>query len=132
VNDWVQGIDETRFRKNFVFLLDQMLSVLLDKKRLLVVTVPDFGVTPTGPRYARGRDISKGISRFNEVVTEEAKKRGLTTVDIFPLSKKMGEDKSLVAPDGLHPSAKEYAEWEKIIFPAALDLLRKTAASTNH
>jgi lysophospholipase L1-like esterase len=132
VNDWVQGVDETTFRKNFVFLLDQMLSVLPDKKRLLVVTIPDFGVTPTGPRYARGRDISKGIGRFNEILTEEAKKRSLTIVDVFPLSREMGKDKSLVASDGLHPSAKEYAEWEEIIFPAALELLRKTAASTNH
>jgi acyl-CoA thioesterase I len=132
VNDWVQGIDETTFRKNFVLLLDQILSVLPDKKRLLVVTIPDFGVTPAGPRYAHGRDISKGISRFNEIVIEEAKERGLAIVDVFPLSKKMGEDESLVAPDSLHPSAKEYAEWEKIIFPAALELLRKTAPSTNH
>ncbi len=132
VNDWWQGVDEAIFRKRFTFLLDQMLSVLPDKKRLLVVTIPDFGVTPTGPRYGRGRDISKGISRFNQIVNEEAKSRGLTVVDVFPLSKKMASDKSLVAADGLHPSAKEYAEWEKIIFPAALELLRKTAASTNY
>jgi acyl-CoA thioesterase I len=125
VNDWWQGVDEAIFRKRFTFLLDQMLSVLPDKRRLLVVTIPDFGVTPTGPRYARGRDISKGISRFNQIVTEEAKNRGLTVVDVFPLSKKMASDKSLVAADGLHPSAKEYAEWEKIIFPAALELLKK-------
>jgi len=125
VNDWVQGVDEAIFRKRFTFLLDQMLSVLPDKKRMLVVTIPDFSVTPTGPRYARGRDISKGISRFNQIVTEEAKNRGLTIVDVFPLSKKMASDKSLVAADGLHPSAKEYAEWEKIIFPAALELLKK-------
>jgi lysophospholipase L1-like esterase len=30
-----------------------------------------------------------------------------------------------VAKDGLHPSAKEYAEWEKIIFPPALELLKQ-------
>jgi lysophospholipase L1-like esterase len=125
VNDWVQGVDEAIFRKRFTFLLDQMLSVLPDKKRLLVVTIPDFGLTPTGQRYARGRDISKGISRFNQIITEEAKNRGLTVVDVFPLSKKMASDKSLVAADGLHPSAKEYAEWEKIIFPSALELLKK-------
>jgi acyl-CoA thioesterase I len=125
VNDWVQGVDEAIFRKRFTFLLDQMLSILPDKKRMLVVTIPDFSVTPTGPRYARGRDISKGISRFNQIVTEEAKNRGLTIVDVFPLSKKMASDKSLVAADGLHPSAKEYAEWEKIIFPSALELLKK-------
>src|ERR1700737_660717 len=124
VNDWVQGVDETTFRKHFTYLLDRMLEVLPNKKRLLVVTIPDFGVTPTGPKYARGRDISEGLCRFNQIVSEEAKKRGLPVVDVFPLSKKMGSDPSLVANDGLHPSAKEYAEWEKIIFPAALELLR--------
>jgi len=125
VNDWVQRVDEATFRNRFSYLLDQMLAVLPDKKRLLVVTIPDFGVTPTGPKYSRGRNIHEGIMHFNQIVTEEARKRGLTVVDIFPLSKKMGKDKSLVAKDGLHPSAKAYAEWEKIIFPAALELLTK-------
>jgi lysophospholipase L1-like esterase len=125
VNDWVQGVDETAFRNRFSYLLDQMLAVLPNKKRLLVVTIPDFGVTPTGPKYSRGRNIHEGIAQFNKIVTEEARKRGLSVVDIFPLSKKMGQDKSLVAKDGLHPSAKAYAEWEKIIFPAALELLNK-------
>jgi acyl-CoA thioesterase-1 len=127
VNDWVQGVDETTFRNRFSYLVDQMLAVLPNKKHLLVVTIPDFGVTPTGPKYSRGRNIHEGILRFNQIVTEEARKRGLEVVDIFPLSKKMGQDKSLVAKDGLHPSAKEYAEWEKIIFPAALALLQKSA-----
>jgi lysophospholipase L1-like esterase len=125
VNDWVQGVDETTFRNRFSYLLDQMLAVLPNKKRLLVVTIPDFGVTPTGPKYSRGRNIHEGITQFNKIVTEEAHKRGLEVVDIFPLSKKMGHDKSLVAKDGLHPSAKAYAEWEKIIFPAALALLKQ-------
>ena len=125
VNDWVQGVDSKKFRKNFTFIVDQMLGVLGDKNRLLIVTIPDFGVTPTGPKYARGRNISEGIVSFNEIITEESTKRGLRVVDIFPLSKKMGEDISLVAADGLHPSAKEYAEWERIIFPAALELLKR-------
>jgi lysophospholipase L1-like esterase len=124
VNDWVQGVDEKTFRKRFAFLLDQILSVLPNKKNLLVVTIPDFGVTRTGPKYARGRNISEGLARFNQIVAEEAKKRGLKVVDVFELSKKMGTDPSLVGADGLHPSAKEYAEWEKIIFPIALDLLK--------
>src|SRR5438132_2184318 len=125
VNDWVQGVDEATFRKHFTYLLDRMLEVLPNKKRLLVVTIPDFGVTPTGPKYARGRNIFEGLTRFNQIVTEEARKRGLQVVDIFPLSKKMGSDRSLVAADGLHPSAKEYVEWEKIIFPAAVELLKQ-------
>jgi acyl-CoA thioesterase-1 len=125
VNDWVQGVDAETFRKRFIFLLDQMLAVLRDKNRLLVVTIPDFGVTPTGPRYSRGRDISEGLTGFNKIIAEEAMNCGLRVVDIFPVSKKMGNDRSLVAVDGLHPSAKEYAEWEKIIFPVGLELLTK-------
>src|SRR5438477_861575 len=125
VNDWVQGVDETTFRNRFSYLLDQMLAVLPNKKQLLVVTIPDFGVTPTGPKYSRGRNIHEGIMQFNQIAIEEAHKRGLQVVDIFPVSKKMGHDKPLVSKDGLHPSAKEYAMWEKIISPAALELLKK-------
>jgi lysophospholipase L1-like esterase len=125
VNDWVQGVGSETFRKHFAFLVEQMVGVLRDKNRLLIVTIPDFGVTPTGSRYARGRNISEGIASFNKIIIDEAAKRGLRVVDIFELSKKMGNDKSLVAADGLHPSAKEYAEWEKTIFPAALELLKK-------
>ena len=125
VNDWVQGVDEKTFRQRFAALVDRMLEVLRDKRRFLVVTIPDFGVTPTGPRYSRGRNISEGIASFNAIILEEARKRDLPVVDVFPLSKQMQKDRSLVAADGLHPSAKEYAEWEKIIRPAVLRLLEK-------
>ena len=86
---------------------------------------PDFGVTPEGPKYSRGRDISAGIGDFNRIVTEEARKRGLRVVDLFERSKQMAIDRSLVAADRLHPSGKEYAEWENLIYPAAVDLLHK-------
>ena len=36
----------------------------------------------------------------------------------------MGKDGSLVAPDGLHPSAKEYAIWETLIYPVAYGMLK--------
>jgi lysophospholipase L1-like esterase len=125
VNDWVQGADEITFRKRFLSLVDQMLAVLPNKDRLLIVTIPDFSVTPTGTRYSRGRNISEGLTRFNEIINYEAKKRGLKVVDVFPASKAMKNDPSLIAADGLHPSAKEYAEWEKIILPVASQLLAR-------
>ncbi len=124
VNDWVQGASEDKFRRNFVFLVDEMLKVLKEKNRLLIVTIPDFGVTPDGPRFGRGRDISQGLARFNEIIAEESRKRDLRVVDIFPLSKQAKNDQSLVGPDGLHPSAKQYAEWERIILPVALEMLK--------
>ena len=77
--------------------------------------------------------FQKHIDELTKLVKEqqeaEAKKRQLGVVDIYPLSKEMGNDRSLVAEDGLHPSAKEYAEWEKLIFPAALELSRRAVAT---
>lgn len=133
VNDWVQGIDEKTFRSRFTTLVDKMLAALPGKDRLLVVTIPDFGMTPAGPQYSRARDISAGISRFNDIIKEESAKRGLRVVDIFPISKKAKEDISLVAKDGLHPSAAGYAEWEKIIFPVVWEMLQgKDDKITDH
>ena len=123
VNDWVQEVSPDQFRKNLQYIMDQMISGLPSKDRLLVVNIPDFGVAPEGPQYSKGRDISAGLAHFNTIIQEEAEQRGLSLVDVFELSKAMATDPSLVAPDGLHPSAKEYELWEQKIFPAALELL---------
>jgi len=123
VNDWVRGVDKETFQKNLVFIIEHVQKKLSVKKNLLLITIPDFGVTPQGSLYSRGRDISKGITEFNNIIKAEAKKRQLLCVDIFPLSKKMKGNATLVAADELHPSAKEYAEWEKLIFQVVFGLL---------
>src|SRR5438128_10696707 len=55
VNDRAQGVDETTFCNRFRYLVDQMLAVLTNKKRLRVVTIPHIGVTPATPKESRGR-----------------------------------------------------------------------------
>lgn len=124
VNDWVQGVDAKMFQKNLVKIIEHVQATLPDKSKLILITIPDFGVTTTGSRYSGGRDISKGISEFNAIILEEAKKRNLKTVDLFETSKAMEKDNTLVAADGLHPSAKEYAIWETLIYPVAYSLLK--------
>jgi len=125
VNDWVQGVDSARFKKNFVLILDRVQKTLPDKQKLIVLTIPDFSVTPSGKLYGNGRNISKGLEEFNAIITREAAKRKLKVVDLYPVSKGMANDRTLVADDELHPSAKEYALWEKIILPAAEEMLKK-------
>lgn len=125
VNDWVQGISRDELRKSLAFLMDEMLKELPNNERLLIVTIPDFSATPNGRLYSNGRDISQGILEFNDIIKEEAKKRNLKIVDTYPLSQGMKNDRTLVARDGLHPSAKEYALWEKEIFPLAFEILKK-------
>jgi len=124
VNDWVQGIDSATFHKNLVYIIDYTESQLSNKQNLVLLTIPDFGVTPTGAQYSGGRDIAKGIADFNSVIIKEANKRGLKYVDIYPETQKMKSKAELIATDGLHPSATEYALWEKLILPVVYSCLK--------
>ncbi len=123
VNDWVRDVDAKTYHKNLSYIIDEVQKALPGKSKLILITIPDFGVTPQGALYGGERDISKGITEFNDIIKTEAKKRGLVCVDIFPLSKGMLNHQDLVAADGLHPSAKEYALWETLIFPEAKKML---------
>ncbi|MCW3078379.1 MAG: lipolytic protein family [Bacteroidetes bacterium] len=116
VNDWVRNVPSSTFKKNLIFILDEVEQQLQEKKNIVLITIPDFGVTPSGKHYGGGRNISEGISEFNEIIKEESKKRQLKLVDIYSVSKNMKDDVTLVAKDGLHPSVKEYAIWETLIF----------------
>lgn len=125
VNDWVQGVDAATFEKNLKFILDHMQEKLPDKSNLVVITIPDFSAAPRGQMYSNGRNISAGIAQFNDIIKSNAKERNLTVVDIYPLSQEMQEDSSLISQDGLHPSAKEYAKWEAIIYPEVSKILQR-------
>lgn len=125
VNDWVREVNSTTYTKNLVYILDHVQSKLPNKNNILLVTIPDFGVTPQGSYFSNDRDVSKGITEFNIIIKAEAQKRNLQVVDIFELSKNMKDNTELTAQDGLHPSAKEYALWETLIFQEAKELLSK-------
>ena len=96
-------------------LLERIQRDLEKKENILMVTIPDFGVTPEGPKYSKGRNISQGIAEFNDIFTSKAKNLNLPLVDIYPTTQKMKDSPDLIAKDGLHPSAKEYANWEPLI-----------------
>ncbi|HHZ64279.1 MAG TPA: SGNH/GDSL hydrolase family protein [Flavobacteriales bacterium] len=125
VNDWVQKVSIEKFRANLRFIIEEMLKELSSAKRIVAITIPDFGATPAGPQYSGGRDISAGLSEFNGIIMEECENYGIACVDIFQLSQDMKDDQSLVANDGLHPSAKEYVLWEELIYPVVAKLLQE-------
>jgi len=117
VNDWVQGVSEETFRKNIKTLMDDIVTTIPAPNSLVVLTIPDFSLTPQGLLYSGGRNISQGLAHFNTIIEEEARQRHLPVIDIYTFSQKLGNDPSLVAADGLHPSAKAYALWADFILP---------------
>ncbi|HQV93039.1 MAG TPA: SGNH/GDSL hydrolase family protein [Anaerolineales bacterium] len=125
VNNQYRGLDIEEYRKSFVFLLNKSIEYVGgDADRVIVLSIPDWGVTP----FAGDRDskkIADEINQYNAVNRAETEKAGAHYIDITPISREAVNDPSLIASDGLHPSAKMYAEWARLALPVALEILTK-------
>jgi lysophospholipase L1-like esterase len=123
VNDQYRGRSTDEYRSQFHLALNRALTHAGKRPRaVIVISIPDWGVTP----HARGRDrdkISSDIDAFNVVNHDEAMAAGAHYVDITGLSRLAGADRSLVAADGLHPSAGMYLQWARAILPVATRIL---------
>jgi lysophospholipase L1-like esterase len=124
VNNQYRGYDINEYREQFVFLLNRSIEYAGgDPNRVIVLSIPDWGVTP----FAADRDreqIAKDINTFNAVNRQESEKAGVHYVDVMPGSRAAKDDNSLVASDGLHPSGKMYSDWARLAYPAALKVLK--------
>lgn len=124
VNNQYRGRSSEEYREGFIFLLNKAIEYAGgDAKRVIVFSIPDWGVTP----FAYGKDttqIANEIDAFNKINLEESTKAGTHYVDVTPSSRLALNDKTLIAGDGLHPSGKMYAEWAKSALPIALSILK--------
>jgi len=116
VNNQYRGRDAEQYRGEFAALLQRAIGYAGgDPKKVVVVSIPDWGVTP----FAEGRDRAKigtEMDRYNAINYEEAMRAGARYADITPISR--GADPDLTAADGLHPSGKQYWDWVKVIHNA--------------
>ena len=124
VNDVVQRVPTESYRANVIDILDDLIA-RVGADRVLVVTTPDYTVTPAGADYGDPAKQSAGIQHNNAIITELASARGIKVVEIFDISREAAADRSLVADDGLHPSGIQYGRWVDRIAPALAALLPK-------
>ena len=123
VNDVVRGVGEDAYASNLTTIL-AALGEHLPAGRLLLLSTPDYTVTPAGADYGDPAARREAIERFNAVLAEEAAHRAIALVDIFDISGRAATDRSLVAADGLHPSGAQYALWVERLVPVVQRLLR--------
>jgi lysophospholipase L1-like esterase len=123
VNDQVAGRSPDDYLREFSALLARAISYAGgDPGGVIVLSIPDWSVTP----HAQGQDrqqIAQQIERFNTVNKEATWELGAHYVDVTPISRRAADDPSLLAGDGLHPSARQYAEWAALAFRAARSAL---------
>ncbi|GAA0887632.1 SGNH/GDSL hydrolase family protein [Rhodanobacter soli] len=117
VNNQYRGRPADDYRAQFAGLLDRAIALAGDRAaRVVVASIPDWGVT----RFAReqGRDrarIAAELDAYNALARAESERAGARFVDITGISRRYPD---LLADDGLHPSAAQYALWLEAIEPA--------------
>jgi acyl-CoA thioesterase-1 len=122
VNDVVQGVPAETYRENVRRILDDAVD-RVGAARIIVVTTPDYTVTPSGADFGDPVQQAAGIRANNDIIRDVALIFAIPVVDIYDISLGAGTDASLVAVDGLHPSGAQYALWVERIVPAVYGLL---------
>lgn len=111
VNNQYRGRDLQEYAAQFEELLQQSISLAGRRpEQVVVLSIPDWSITP----FARGREIekiSREIDTFNTCNRTIALRYKTRYIDITTGSRDAAKDVSLLAADGLHPSAREYARW---------------------
>ena len=123
VNDQFRGRPTEEYRANLRALLRRAVAFAGgDARRVVVLSIPDWGATP----FAAGRDrarIAREIDAFNAIGRAEAQAAGAAYVDVTAESRSDAADPASIGPDGLHPSARMYGRWTELALPAALAAL---------
>ncbi len=122
VNNQYRGRSLEEYREQFRALLERAIAFARSRpERVLVLSIPDWGVTP----FAEGRDrgkIAAEIDAFNAVKHAQALAAGARYVDITPSTRDLSEP-GFLAEDGLHPSGLLYKRWVDLALPTVLQSL---------
>lgn len=128
VNNQYRGRDVANYRNEFSTLLDRAIILAGDPTRVIVVSIPDWGVTGFASAQARdATQIGAEVDAYNAAALASSNERGVCFVDVTALSREAGDASAMLVEDGLHPSAAQYALWTQQILPPAAQALRLTA-----
>lgn len=123
-NDAQQNISPAQFQTNMRIILDKVGAVVPPEKTVLV-TIPDYLVTPTGAVKATGQDPAGEVRNLNTILRNEAAERGIAVADLYEVSRQLGTNPTLIHRDGLHPSAAGHHEWAITVLPTVLAVFGK-------
>jgi len=118
INDLVQGLSEEEFRADLRALIAAVVERVGSSERVVVVSIPDFSVAPAAPRFGDREQLHAAIERRNAIIAEEAARARTGFASVFATSRAALGDPSLLARDGIHPSARGYAAWVPDVLPA--------------
>ena len=127
VNDQYRGHALADYQRRFAPLLERAIGFASGRAdRVLVLSIPDWGVTRFGRESGRDTaQIAQELDAYNAAARAICIAHGVAFVDITAVSRQHGAEPAMLAGDGLHPSAAMYALWTQAALPVAQHLLAR-------
>jgi len=124
VNNQFQNQSFDLFKTEFDELLNIAITLSGEQKKVFVVSIPDYGVTPFGVAYG-SKEIAEAIDTYNDYIAEKCNESDILFIDITEISRELGAMPGALASDMLHPSGEQYKKWADKILPKVIELLSK-------
>lgn len=125
VNNQYRGRSAEEYRTQFAELLQTAINFAGDEESVIVISIPDYGVTPFG-QDRNPEKIAEEIDLFNRINLEETQKTDTHYINITGISRQAKNNPELIASDGLHPSGEMYRLWVEEIYPVAKQILENS------
>ncbi len=121
VNNQYRGRSVAEFEREFETMLKRAIGFARgEKEHVIVVSIPDWGVTPFAKD--RGSDQEKvagQIDAYNTAKAAICSKYGVKFVEVTEDYRQIGAKPEMVVADQLHPSGLVYVRWTEKIFKIA-------------
>lgn len=117
VNNQYEDVSIAVYTNEFTTLLNAAIAYADGRQgRVAVLSIPDYSVTP----FAANSDTAKialEINAYNDINRRIAQEKGVTYIDITPISREAKTNVAFTIADGLHPSEQQYGRWAALLAP---------------
>jgi len=122
VNNQFQGKPFSLYETEFSQLVQTATNAAQgDKNNVIVLSIPDYALTPFGQNNGNPETTSEEIDLYNAFAENYCAQQNITFLNITDITRQGIENPELVASDGLHPSAMAYSKFVERLLPIALE-----------
>ncbi|QYH41187.1 SGNH/GDSL hydrolase family protein [Algoriphagus sp. NBT04N3] len=118
VNNQYRGRSVDDYRVDFELMLLRAIGFAGNRpNRVVVVSIPDWGVTPFADKRSTDKqEVAAEIDAYNQAKKSVCGKLGVKFIDITTEYRQIGTLPEMVVADQLHPSGLVYESWAEKIF----------------
>ncbi|TAH24724.1 MAG: SGNH/GDSL hydrolase family protein [Cytophagales bacterium] len=125
VNNEFRGFPVESYNEEFIKCIDTAIRrANNDPSHVFVLSIPDYSVSSFAGKQTIPNNISNRIDAYNKINQAITNEKKAHYIEITEDSRLALTDNTLIASDGLHPSAIMYKNWAEKILPLIINEIK--------